>query len=1341
MAPPGGTAPLSDAKRALLDQRRQGRANGAGPSATVHRRTQTGPVRLSSAQEQLWYSSRLVPDTPVYNEVVSIRREGPLDEEALHSALEAIVHRHEAWRTTFSIVDGEPMQVVRPPASVDMPISDLSGLPAAEAEATAVDIIAAEAGRRYDLEAGPLVRAHLIRFGADRHYLYLGLHHIVFDGVSLYRIILPEIVELYDAHVAGRPPRLDEPPVQYADYAIWDREWAADAAMQRRVEHWRRRLVGAPTLQLPLDRARPVQRRFKGAVVALDIPAELASSLHALARRCGATLFQVAAAAFGILLQRICGQDDVVFSTVTDLRLRPELQRMVGYCLTPLVLRAGFEGDPTVIEAVQRVRDELLDGLQNVVPFERLVRELHPSRDPGVNPVFQVMIVLEPPLAPAGEGWSLHQIEPEISSRLGTSKVDLLLELDERPEGDIRGRLVYNTDLFGSETAGRVVRYWLTLLQSMATEPTVPISKLQLLSADEARDQLSLAGFPDVPYPHACLHHLVLEQVRRTPDAVAVEAVDRTLTFAELDRLSEQLAQRLRAAGVTPGGTVGLCTERTAAMVVGLLAVLRAGGAYLPLDERHPTARLAFMLADSGAQAVLVQPGLEDVLGDHALPVVALDLAEAPGGAPSDDPTGSPSDLAYILYTSGSTGQPKGVEVPHSAVVNLLTAMVGEFDIDASTTVLATTTYGFDVSVPELWLPLITGARMVLVSRDVATDARRLARALEESDATFMQATPSSWRMLVDSGWRGNRRLVAVTAGEALPLALAESLLERTAELWNAYGPTEATVYATWGRMVPGEGRITIGRSIANTQVRIGDRHLQPLPVGIPGELLIGGHCLARGYHDRPDLTAERFVPDPLVPGARIYRTGDRARLLADGRIEHLGRLDDQLKVRGFRIEPGEVEATLLSCDDIAAAAVVAREDPAGDRRLVAYVVPRGEAVDVAAARARLRESLPEHMVPSLFTTLPSLPLTANGKLDRNALPEPAADGLATAPRSMERVAPVSGLEQRLARIWERVLGVRGIARGDDFFDLGGHSLLALRMLLQVERELRVEVPLSSFFDGDVTIAALAASIEAASVEGAAGRRNTVAVRSEGESPIIFFIHPDESSMLTLRHFLGPLGSEQRIVGLLPERRGRRFDRSTTIEQLADTMLVHVRESQPHGPYHLAGYSVGGLLAYEIAGRLRNLGEEVRWLALLDAGTPAAGGRYLRQRLTLRERFARQRERGAREALRKTGEVASRELRAVQVRLRLRRPTVDFDWRGATLLAFRYRCRGNDAPMDLFVTDDLVAGTKSPSLGWAEVHGGELRIHRVDGEHMSMVKEPYVASLAAALTETFRAAR
>ena len=1195
---------LSEAKRALLERYRRG-TPVAEPArqAAIPRRTPDAIVPLSYGQQQLWLVDHLVPEAPVYNECVTIHLPGPLDVAVLERGFNEIVRRHEIWRTTFPTVDGQPVQQVHPYSARTLPLADLTALPTEDREAESVRLATVEARQPFDLAAGPLLRATLMRLGEQDHRLYLALHHIIFDGVAVYQGFLPELRAIYEAFLDGRPSPLPEPPIQYGDYAVWQRGYVQGATLEQHLAYWRQKLNGRlPVLQLPADRPRPARETFRGSMLPFALSRELTSALDDLARGEGCTLYMILLAAYATLLYRYSGQEDVLIGTATAGRDRPELDAMIGYFLTTMVMRADLSGNPTFRELLRRVRELTIEGMAHEnAPFDVLVRELQPERTLTHNPLFQTLLTLEPPLPVLECGWTLTQMDVET----GVSKFDLSLEMDNRPEGLI-GRFEYNSDLFDRATIERMIAQWRTLLEGLVADPGQPISTLPLLPAAESRQLLE--GWNDTAreYPrHATVHRLVEAQAERTPDAVAAVCAGEHLTYGELNRRANQLAYHLRAMGVGTETLVGVCADHSLEMLVGVLGILKAGGAYLPLDPTFPPARLAFMLADARAPVLVAQRRTAAALPPHDARLVLLD-ADWPEIARQEEanPDGGagPANLAYVIYTSGSTGRPKGVQVPHRAVVNLLCSMAREPGLSADDCLLAVTTLSFDIAGLEIFLPLTVGARVALVSREVASDGPALADALTTSGATIMQATPSTWQLLLAAGWRGDSRLTVLCGGEALPPELAEKLLPRVGSLWNMYGPTETTIWSAVCRVEPGDA-ISLGHPIANTQVYVLDARTQPTPVGVPGELHIGGDGLARGYLGRPELTAERFIPHPLcnAPGERLYRTGDLVRYRADGTLEFLGRLDNQVKVRGYRIEVGEIEAVLARQEGVGACAVVVREDTPGDRRLVAYVVTdpvRPPASD--ELRRAIRACLPEYMVPASFVRLDSLPLTPNGKIDRRALLSPLLERPDEAARlHPDHVAPRTPLERALARIWEDVLGVGRVGVRDNFFDLGGHSLLAVRLLDRIARVLGRAVPFSALFAG-ATIERLAAALEDG--HGARGPASAplVEIQGGGAGQPFYFLHGDVYGGYYCLKIARRLGAERPFYALPPHGLdGWQVPR--TVEAIAAYHVAVLRAFQPHGPYLLGGFCNGGVIAYEMARQLQAEGQQVDRLVIVDA--------------------------------------------------------------------------------------------------------------------------------------------
>jgi amino acid adenylation domain-containing protein len=1041
---------------------------------------------LSFGQQRLWFLAALEPDSPAYNMPGAVRLRGPLRVAALSASLAAIVDRHEALRTSFRAVEGVPFQEVLPRVDTALPLLDLAALPAAVREHSAQAIAAAESRRPFALSRWPLFRTLLLRLREDDHLLLITLHHVVSDGWSQ-GVLVRELSALYGALSEGRAPVLPPLPVQYADFAVWQLAWLQGERLEAQLAYWRRALGGEPVaLDLPLDRPRPPRRTYRGARLDVRVPAEPSLALLRRSRAEGGTPFMGLLALFAAELGRHSGQARIQVGSPIANRQVPELEELIGFFVNTLVFRVDLTGDPSFSTLLGRVRQVALGAYAHQdVPFELVVDDLQPERDLSRSPLFQTMFILQN--APAAEldlpGASLAVAELDN----GTAKFELTLSLEE-VGGLLLGWLEYNSDLFDRVTVERFSAHCQNLVAAAAERPGEPLSSLTLLGPAE-RAQLvvewndSRADLPGEPF----VHTLVRAQAKRAPDALAVSAPDGHLTYGELAARSNRLAHVLSIAGVGPDVPVGIFAGRSLEAVVGLLGILTAGGAYLPLDPLYPAARLAMMLADAGAPVVVAQEHLAAALPEHRARVVPLGAAAA--GAVGQGQAGDlavpllPEHVAYTLFTSGSTGRPKGVQVLHRGLANVLLAMAAGPVALGGRTVLSVTTLSFDIAGVEIFLPLSTGGRVVLADRETVLDGLLLAAAAEREQATLLQATPTTWRMLVESGWQGKADLAAITGGEALTDDLGERLRARVAVLWNGYGPTETAIYSIQHRVAAGRGGVSIGRPVANGSIHLLDRGLATVPIGVAGEICIGGSGIARGYAGRPDLTAERFIPDPVSgePGARLYRTGDLASRRPDGRIDYLGRIDHQVKLRGFRIELPEIEAALESHPAVEQAVVVLDRtlgEPAGDPRLVAFLAAPGpDAPAAGELRALLRGRLPDYMIPSLFVRLDALPLTPNGKVDRRALPLPVA--APEGEREPAAAVPQSPVEEVLAGIFARVLERERIDVTDDFFDLGGHSLLATRVISRVNADLSVDLPVRSLFEAP-TVAGLARAVAVA---------------------------------------------------------------------------------------------------------------------------------------------------------------------------------------------------------------------------------------------------------------------
>jgi amino acid adenylation domain-containing protein len=1029
---------------------------------------------LSFGQERLWFLAQMEPDDRSYNIPLGVRFEGPLDRVALAAALGEVVRRHEVLRTTVAVVDTLPVAVVHDATQVDLPVTSLTSLPEIDRPAALRRATIEEGRRAIDLARGPLFRAHLFELGAEDHVLLLVVHHIVSDGWSS-GVLNREVTALYRAFAEGKPSPLAELPIQYADFVAWQRRWLQGDTLSELLTYWTTQLAGAPhVLDLPSDRPRLPMRSHRAGRASIVLPLALAEALKALARAEGATLFMTLLAALDVLLHRYTGQTDILVGSPIAGRGRVETEGLIGFFLNTLVLRARPSGERPFRELLREVKATCLGAYAHQdMPFERLVAEIAPERDLARPPLFQVSFILQN--APK-ETLALSGVKTSgVRAESAVSTVDLTLAMGESKNG-LNATIDYSEDLFDHATIERLFGHFRALLEGIVADPTCAIGALPLLTAAERQLMLVDWNATAMAYPRVGAHHLIEAQTDAAPDAVAVACEGRELTYRELDRRGNQLARYLQRRGAKPGERIGISTDRSIDMVVAALAVMKSGAAYVPLDPTYPKDRLAFIAADAGLLLLLTQESLAaEVAGISAISV-QID-AEWPAIAGESDArldAVDPGSIAYVLYTSGSTGKPKGVRIPHRALANFLTTMRAEPGFTASDRLLAVTSLSFDIAGLELFLPLIAGGVVEIAPRAAVVDGARLAEILVSRAITVMQATPSTWRLLLDAGWQGAPIKVLV-GGEAVPRELVDKLAPRVASVWNMYGPTETTIWSAVQLLHADGGSVPIGRPIGNTQIYVLDGALQPVPIGVPGELHIGGDGVALGYFNRPELTAERFIPSPFIAGATLYKTGDLCRFRADGALEFLGRLDFQVKLRGFRIELGEIEAVLAQHPGVIEAVTLVREDKPGDKRLVAYLVTvQDPPLDQADLRAFVGAKLPGYMVPTAYVVLAAMPLTPNGKVDRKALPAPEAGASVEA----TYVAPRNATEQTLAAIWQRVLGREGIGVDDDFFELGGHSLLATQVVVRVAEALQVDVPLAGLFQAR-TLGGLSAMIEA----------------------------------------------------------------------------------------------------------------------------------------------------------------------------------------------------------------------------------------------------------------------
>ncbi len=1051
---------------------------------------------LSHAQRRLWVLTQLDEDSAAYNIPLHLSIDGRFDPAALQTALNQVVARHESLRTVFITLDGEPRQKVLPSLSVPVEVIDASD--DADAEATARRLAREEARRPFDLATGPLLRLVVVRLAEQRHVVLCTMHHIISDGWSI-AVLSCELLALYEAARKRQSIQLPLPAIQYRDYSAWQNQQLDSGAMKVHRDYWLKQLAGElPVLDLPTDSPRASAQTFRGRELFVEIDARTAAALRAIGQHFGASLSMTLLALVNVLLYRYTGQSEVIVGAPVAGRSHPQLDDQIGFYLNMVAYRSKLQGDQSFGQFLVQVKEMVGQALEHqAYPLDCLIDEIGLDRDLSRSALFDVVVI--------------HQIRERLETRMedarvdffatepGVSKFDLTFDFREHDAGLHLG-IEYNTDLFRHDRIERMAAHLRELARSIIDDCGTRIDSLNFLPETEKRLVTEAFNDTSVEMPRAStLVDLLEQRGAESADDVAVVFEDRHLTYAQLHRDANRLARYLQSLGVGPDVRVGICVERSLEMVVALLGILKAGGAYVPLDPSFPRDRLALILQDSQASILVTERALTDLLPTDGIRLVALDadwdrISQMSEAAPATELR--PHHLAYVIYTSGSTGRPKGVQIPHGALVNFLLSMAGRPGLNSCDVLLAVTTLSFDISGLEIYLPLICGARIVLAGDQVTADGHELARLLDGSGATVMQATPATWRLLLASGWQGRPQLNILCGGEAMPQTLAAQLVDKGRAVWNLYGPTETTIWSTvyelTARADSDEAVVPIGRPIANTQVFVLDGRLNPVPIGIPGELCIAGDGLARGYYNRPDLNAEKFIPHPFSnqPNQRLYRTGDLARFRPDGNLEFLGRIDQQVKIRGFRIELEEIESVLATHADVRESVVTAQQDSSGDKRLVAYYVAAGDTQTSATELAdHLRRKLPEYCVPAVFQRLDALPLTPNGKVNRRGLPAPDAQRPELACRY---VPPRNNTERSISALWRQILDVERVGVHDSFFDLGGHSLKATRLIARLQRDLGVHVRLRELFEHP-TVAGLAglvdstgASVRESNVEDAA---------------------------------------------------------------------------------------------------------------------------------------------------------------------------------------------------------------------------------------------------------------
>jgi amino acid adenylation domain-containing protein len=1307
----------------------------------------TGKLPLSFAQERMWFLHQLMPNSIHYNLLRVLSLEDPLDLKALEQSLNEVVQRHEILRTYFEIIEGHPIQRIHSKLILKLDVEDLRGLEPDEREQRAMELARQEYLEPFDLNKGPLLRAKLLRLSADHHWLLLAIHHIVIDGWSM-GILIHELSTLYSAIVQACQSPLPELPIQYADFAMWQREWLRGKVLEHQLGYWKRKLEGYSTLHLPIDRSRPVHQSYEGGHETVTLSESLTTSLNELSLREGATLFMTLLSAFYVLLYRYSGQEDILVGSPIANRNRVEIEELIGFFANTLPLRGDLSGDPSFRTLLRRVREIALEAYEHQdLPFEKLVEEIRPHRDLSRNPLFQVAFALQN--TPTEEDGFFGLSARTIEVQSNTAKFDLLLFM-EKQGGRMIGTLEYATDLYTAKTARRMLGHFNNILQGIVEDPDRPISKLPLLSQPERRELLEVLNQTHTDYPYqSSIHELFEAQVKRSPEAVAVVSDDQQLSYSQLNQRANQLAHYLRTIGVKRGSLVPVFLERSIDMVVCMLGILKVGGAYVPLDVNTPTQRISLILQDTGADVLLTREGLRDRFTADSIKVV--DLVRIRGkldNQPCSDlelEIGA-DDLAYVIYTSGSTGIPKGVEVPHQGVVCLVCG-TNYIQLTPADRVAHISNCSFDASTFEVWGALLSGARLVVLDYETVLSPRVLSDRLQAHGINLLLLTTALFNLLANEA---PKILASIDhllfGGETSDAEWVRRVLDEggAGRLLHMYGPTEATTFTTWYEVfsVPQTAiTIPIGRPLSNTKVYVLDHHMNLVPIGVPGELYIGGDGIARGYLNRPELTAERF-PDAAFlgeAGSHLFRTGDIVRWLPNGVLEFLGRQDNQVKLRGFRIELGEIEFALNQHPRVRDTVVHLRHVDSGKKQLVAFVVSEpGEQPTVQELRLHLQSILPRYMIPSLFVILDKFPFTTSGKIDQQALSELQLD---FSELESTYSAPQDSLERQLVAIWEKVLDVHPIGVQDDFFDLGGHSLLGVELISAVRKATGVELSVATLFHAS-TIESQAVIIRQ---QGQQSSWSSLVPIQEGSlQPPLYCIHWAGGNVLSYRDLAHRLGPDQTVYGLQAVGSDGKSKPHTRIEDMASFYVDEICAHQPSGPYYLAGASMGGNIAFEIARRLMDMGKDVALVALFDT-IPMRWQQPLpiRERIEIHSKHMRDLS-----VMGKFGylfERACARLFSFEAFLRTGLPLPSFvrDLNKTTRFAiYNYQPGFYRGKVTLFMAAQREPGDRSlPFLGWDRFVGGGIDVVEVSGTHGTLLSEPYVKAVAEELQKRLNQAR
>ncbi len=1205
-------ASLSSEQRAALAKRLKNKQGKSGQSPcrdSIPQRQRSEDTPLSHAQQRLWFLDQMDPGSPLYNLHLTLDLKGSLDTIALQKSLDVIIERHESLRTIFRTENNLTIQKVLPEHRLHIKISDLSHLPPWEREKQARSVIIDEASIPFDLSDRPPLRASLLKLEKDHHVFFIIIHHIIVDGWSL-GIFQEELEKLYDGFCRNTVPGLPDLPIQYTDFSLWQREYLQDHMIERQFNYWREKMSGAaPLLDLPSDKPRPAVKTINGARQSVFIDDMLTRKLNELCRKEQVTLYMVLLSAYQILLHRYSGKDDIIVGSPIAGRIRPEFENLIGFFVNALIMRTDLSGNPSFLELLKRVQKTALEAYDNQdIPFEKLVEKLKPQRNLSYSPIYQVAFAFQ----------NMH-IKPIRLRRLsvstleidrGTAAFDLSLFVLNTERG-LKVMMEYNTDLFEHQTAERMLGHYLVLLNAIVETPGESIGKLPLLKKDERETMLSRWNQTQADYPRdKSLVALFQEQAGIATSKIAVANEEGGYTYGQLNEMANQLARHLIAQGGRPGEIIGLCLDRSIEMFVGMLGILKTGAAYLPLDPDYPRERLKFMARDCNVSRVVTLEKHRDITSGFHTKTISLDMewheiAIQPGD--NLDININPGDLCYVIYTSGSTGMPKGVLIEHGNIVHSTCARMDYYPDPVERFILLSS-FSFDSSVAGIFWTLCQGGTLVLPGQGDEKDLHKIATLIHHHQPSHMLCLPSVHGLLLDTASPGQLSSLrtVIVAGETCPVSLVQKHAEKLphSRLYNEYGPTEGTVWSTVYSVDlqnPPRHHIPIGKPIQNVQAYILDKNLQAVPIGVTGELHIAGEGLARGYLNNDVYNRTKFIRLPLHEGGRktrLYKTGDLARYLPDGNIVYMGRTDAQVKLRGYRIELGEIESAIATHPKVRETAVIVREDRPGDKRLTAYIAPRqGTQPNQGMIRAYLEEKLPAYMIPSTFVFIDGFKLTPNGKVDKNALPEPHD----ISPEHEEQyIAPRNNTESILEEIWAETLGLEKVGAKDNFFNLGGHSLLGVSLLNNVEKNFGKRLPISSLFKAP-TIEGMARLLDAesgamadtTSPETGKQWETLVAIKPEGKRTPFFCVHGRAHSLSQYMH-------EEQPFYWLHHGQDAKRTKYLSVEAIADIHLREIRTVQPAGPYYIGGFSFGGMVAFEMAQKLINEGEEIAVLALFD---------------------------------------------------------------------------------------------------------------------------------------------